>query len=87
MPINQQELADAIDRLREGDDSGLLVKYRDVIADMATDKKQIEMILDSVMDGSTEIAANLIGELFEDTAAMLLTEALRAKQEVENGLL
>lgn len=84
--INEQELAEAVERLREGDDSGLLVKYRDVIADMATDNKQVEIILDSVMDGSTEIAVNLIGELFEDTAAMLLREAYRTKLEHEAGL-
>lgn len=84
--INEQELAQAVERLREGDDNGLLVKYRDVIADMATDNKQVEIILDSVMDGSTEIAVNLIGELFEDTAAMLLREAYRTKLEHEAGL-
>lgn len=84
--INEQELSEAVERLREGDDSGLLVKYRDVIADMATDNKQVEIILDSVMDGSTEIAVNLIGELFEDTAAMLLREAYRTKLEHEAGL-
>jgi|GEM_PF-3205175 hypothetical protein len=84
--INEQELADAVERLREGDDNGLLVKYRDVIADMATDNKQVEIILDSVMDGSTEIAVNFIGELFEDTADMLLREAYRTKLEHEAGL-
>lgn len=84
--INEQELAEAVEQLREGDDNGLLAKYRDVIVDMATDEKQIEIILDSVMDGSTEIAANLIGELFEDTAAMLLREAYRTKPEHKAGL-
>ncbi len=73
--INEQELAEAVERLREGDDSGLLVKYRDVIADMATDKKQMEIIVEMMLDDSITIADELTNELFDNTARALLIEA------------
>ena len=77
--INEQELAEAVERLREGDDNGLLVKYHDVIEAMATDKKQMELIVEMMLDESITIADELTNELFDNTARALLIEASDAQ--------
>lgn len=86
MQINEQELAEAVDRLREGDDNGLLVKYCDVIDAMATDKKQMEIIVEMLLDDSITIANDVNNDLFTGTARALLREAYRTKLEQEAGL-
>ena len=75
MQINEQELAEAVERLREGDDNGLLVKYYDVIEAMATDKKQVEIIIEMLLDDSMTIANDVNDELFSETARALLIQA------------
>lgn len=75
MNINEQELSEAVDRLREGDDNGLLVKYHQVIEAMVTDKKQMEIIVEMLLDDSTTIANDVNNDLFTGTARALLIEA------------
>ncbi len=84
--INEQELAEAVDRLREGDDNGLLVKYYDVIEAMATDKKQMKIIVEMLLDDSITIANDVNNDLFTGTARALLHEAYRTKLEHGAGL-
>lgn len=81
--INEQELAEAVERLREGDDNGLLVKYYDVIEAMATDKKQMEIIVEMLLDDLITIANDVNNDLFTGTARALLHEAYRTKLEHE----
>lgn len=78
MQINEQELAQAVDKLREGDDNGLLVKYHEVISAMTVDKKQMEPIVEMMLDESITIADELTNELFDNTARALLIEAKEA---------
>lgn len=75
MQINEKELQAAVDRLREGDDNGLLVKHHEVISAMATDKEQMELIVEMMLDESITIADELVNELFDNTARTLLIEA------------
>lgn len=84
--INEQELAEAVDRLREGDDYGLLVKQHEVIESMARNEKEIKTIINSIIDGFLDLPIELTNELFDDTAKSLLKEALRSKQEMGAGL-
>ena len=84
--INQQELADAVERLREGDDNGLLVKYHDVVVAMASDREQMEIIVDMMLDDSPSIANDINNDLFEHKARKLLREAYRTKLEHGAGL-
>jgi len=86
MQINEQELAESVERLREGDDNGLLVKYYDVIEAMATDKKQMEIIVEMLLDDSITIANDVNNDLFTCTARSLLHEAYRTKLEHDAGL-
>lgn len=74
-----KNLHDAVNQLREGDDNGLLVKYHQVIEAMVTDKKQMEIILEMMLDESLSIADDMVNELFEDTARALLIEARDAQ--------
>jgi len=80
MQINEQELAEAVERLREGDDNGLLVKYYDVIEAMATDKKQMEIIVEMLLDDSITMANDVNNELFTGTARALLIQAAEDAQ-------
>jgi len=84
--INEQELAQAVERLREGDDNGLLVKYDKVMEVVMHNDVFVYEILDDLLNGNLEMAKSQLDELFEDTAAMLLREAYRTKLEHEAGL-
>lgn len=88
MNINEKELADAVERLREGDDSGLLISRRDVILDMITDAKEMESIIESLIsDCAGDAIKSSVVDLFDDTARQLLTEALRTHKEQKAGLM
>lgn len=80
MQINEQELAAAVERLREGDDNGLLVKYHDVISAIASDKEQMEIIVEMLLDDSVTIAVEINNDLFEHKARMLLIKAAEEKE-------
>jgi len=73
--INEQELAEAVDRLREGDDDGLLVSYYDVIGSMAANREQMEVIVEMLLDDSLTIAVDANNDLFTSTATDLLIQA------------
>ena len=83
MPINQQELAEAIEAIQEGGQA-LGVSCEDVYRYMA----KHDHILFAVFEAAhcEELLAGF-DYMFDRAAEHLLTEALRAKQEVENGLL
>lgn len=84
--INEQELVEAVERLREGDDNGLLVDYYSVIEVMARDKTKMATFVELMLDGSLTIAMDSIDELFDEAATDLLREAYRTKLEHGAGL-
>lgn len=79
--INEQGLADAVDRLREGE-SVLGVTCDDVYRSMAKDESFTLGLFESVHQGDTVFN---FGEFFVKCASDLLREACRAKQEVSNA--
>lgn len=81
--INEQELAEAVERLREGDDSGLLVKYYRVLGRMVDESFGADLIY-SLFEGGD--ASSLFEEKFDEIATDLLREAYRTKLEHEAGL-
>ena len=81
MQINEQELAEAVDRLREGE-RVLGVGCDDVYRNMATDECFTLGLFESVHQGDTVFNFD---EFFVEVASDLLKEALRAKQEVNAG--
>ena len=83
--INEQELSEAVDRLREGDDNGLLVKHDEVLLAMRTNSFLTSTILVKLSEYDNDIQV-YFDEKFNESATDLLREAIRAKQEVDNGL-
>lgn len=81
MQINEQELAEAVDRLREGEQV-LGVTCDDVYRNMASDESFTLGLFESVHQGD---AVFNFDEFFVEVASDLLKEALRAKQEVSAG--
>ena len=85
MQINEQELAEAVDRLREGDDNGLLVKHDQVLLKMHSNPLLIPAILVKLFECDSEIQS-YFNEKFSEIATDLLREAYRTKLEHEAGL-
>lgn len=83
MQIKEQELAQAVDRLREGDDNGLMVKYYKVLGRMVDESFGADLIY-SLLEGGD--ASALFEEKFSEIARYELREAYRAKLEQEAGL-
>ena len=83
--INEQELADAVERLREGDDNGLLVKYDQVLLKMHSTPLLIPAILVKLFECDSGIQ-EYFDEKFSEIAVDLLREAYRTKLEHEAGL-
>lgn len=81
--INQQELAEAIETISEGGQA-LGVSSEHVYLCMLQDKEFSIMMMADMHSLGCCVKFN---KKFNDTAKLLLLEALRAKQEVENGLL
>lgn len=84
MPINQQELAEAIETISEGGQA-LGVSYEDVIDSLASRPSFVFAVFDNIM--RLDYGRERLAKVFDREAEAMLTEALRAKQEVENGLL
>ena len=80
--INEQELAEAVDRLREGDDNGLLVKHDEVLLAMRTNSFLTSSILVKLSEYDNDIQV-YFDEKFDEVARALLIEA---KQEQKAGL-
>lgn len=85
MQINEQELAEAIETISEGGQA-LGVSCEDVYRRMMCNEK---LMLDTMkaIHGKDGREFDRFFDSFTNYAELLLTEALRAKQEVENGLL
>ncbi len=81
--INEQELAEAVERLREGDDNGLLIKHGEVISTMVDDDFGSDLIK-ALIEGDD--ASALFERQFDSAARDLLREAYRTKLEHEAGL-
>ena len=80
--INEQELAEAVERLREGDDNGLLVKSDEVLLAMRTNSFLTSTLLVKLSEYDNDIQV-YFDEKFDDVARKLLIEA---KLEHEAGL-
>lgn len=86
--INEKELAEAVDRLREGDDNGLLVKQEDAFRAMSKDGDFLVAIFAAVHEGEVGFAIDeSFDDKFNESAAELLREAYRTKLEHEAGLM
>ncbi|APC46554.1 hypothetical protein [Alteromonas phage PB15] len=83
MQINEQELAAAVERLREGDCFGLLVSEDDVMSRMIDKGIGMELV-NALFTGDD--ASALFEREFDSTARDLLREAYRTKLEHEAGL-
>lgn len=81
--INEQELAEAVDRLREGDFCGLMVTEDDVMSRMLDDGIGMDL-LDAFFTG--EDVSAIFETKFDRVARKLLREAYRTKLELEAGL-
>ncbi len=82
--INEQELAEAVERLREGDDNGLLVKQEEVFKALIENKTFLVNLFDSVIDENEP--KEYFDEKFGIAARVKLREAYRTKLEHEAGL-
>lgn len=80
--INEQELAEAVERLREGDDNGLLVKFDEVLLAMRTNSFLTSTLLVKLSEYDNDIQV-YFDEKFDEVARKLLIEA---KLEHEAGL-
>ena len=80
--INEQELAEAVERLREGDDNGLLVESDEVLLAMRTNSFLTSTLLVKLSEYDNDIQV-YFDEKFDDVARKLLIEA---KLEHEAGL-
>ena len=76
--INQQDLAEAIERLREGDDNGLLVKHDEVLLAMRNNSFLTSNILVKLSEYDNDIQA-YFDEKFDEVARMLLIQAEELK--------
>ena len=85
MTINQQELDEAIETISEGGQA-LGVSCEDVYRRMMRSEGLIMRIMSDI-HGKNELVFDGFFGVFTTCAKDLLTEALRAKQEVDNGLL
>lgn len=81
--INEQELAEAIKTISEGGQA-LEVSCEDVYREMLADGDFTAKLMKDLHWWNSCVDFH---DKFNDTAKLLLLEALRAKQEVENGLL
>lgn len=84
MKINEQELAEAVDRLREGE-KVLDVTHEDVLSKLAERKDLIEILLDELFCVSE--AQESFERCFNGVATDLLIEAYRTKLEIDAGLI
>lgn len=83
--INQQELSEAIETISEGGQA-LGVSCEDVYRSMMGNEKLMFAVMQDILS-EEELVFHDFFSAFENYAESMLTEALRAKQEVENGLL
>lgn len=83
--INEQELAAAVERLREGDDNELLVKHGEVLLAMRTNSFLTSTLLVKLSEYDNDIQV-YFEEKFNEAATDLLREAYRTKLEHGAGL-
>ncbi|QDP61722.1 MAG: hypothetical protein Unbinned4466contig1000_34 [Prokaryotic dsDNA virus sp.] len=83
--INEQELAEAVDRLREGE-SVMGVGYINVLDDICSDVELSLRILHSLGEEDLEGAKGTFEFEFNRIAKGMLREALRTHKEQKAGL-
>lgn len=76
--INEQELAAAVERLREGDDNGLLVKQEEVFKAILRNEGLAIMILESLNEEDV-FAFDAFEDTFKNYARDLLIRAAEEK--------
>lgn len=82
MQINEQELADAVERLRDGEQV-LGVTCDDVYAQMATDRELLQAAFEHYHNTAKDVSFEGV---FSQDAESILHEAYRTKLEHEAGL-
>ena len=85
MQINEQELAEAVDRLREGE-TVMGVSYEEVLNSIYLDVKFSMKILRLLGDDYPDGAKSFFELYFNKKAKSKLTEALRTHKEQQAGL-
>ena len=83
MQINQQELAEAIEAIQEGGQA-MGVHCDDVYESLRRNKDLMWWVMSSCHCGDDMSAE--FAKVFDKECERMLTEALRAKKEVDNGL-
>lgn len=78
MQINEQELAEAVERLREGDDNGLLVKQEEVLLAMYNDPYLFSMLIIKLSEYDNNIQV-YFDEKFDKISRDLLIKAAEEK--------
>ena len=76
--INQQDLTEAIERLREGDDNGLLVKHDEVLLAMRNNSFLTSTLLVKLSEYDNDIQV-YFDEEFDEVARAMLIEAAEEK--------
>ena len=84
MQINEQELAQSVDAVREGE-SVLGVTHESIMIRMTSDNRFMESLIDTLFEMSD--AQPLFEGKFDRIARALLTEALRTHKETQAGLM
>lgn len=83
--INEQELAEAVERLREGE-TVMGITQESVFKKMIGNQELIIAVLEWFHEDNS-MSFDALNERFDNYAADLLLEELRANQEVNSGLL
>lgn len=83
--INEQELAEAVERLRDGDDNGLLVKYGEVMERMRSNPRFVPTLMVKLFVCDNDIQEYFEGK-FNEAATDILREAYITKLEHGAGL-
>ena len=80
MQINEQELAQAVDRLREGE-TVMGLSYDKVMESAMHNDSFVYEILDDLLNGNLQMAKDEIDSLFDRNAESMLRELYRTKLE------
>lgn len=82
--INEQELAETVDRLREGEQV-MGLSYDKVMESAMHNDSFVYEILDDLLNGNLKMAKDEIESLFNRNADSMLRELYRTKLEHEAG--
>nr|WP_283647424.1 hypothetical protein [Alteromonas macleodii] len=83
--INEKELAEAVERLREGE-AVMGLSYDKVMESVMHNDSFVYEILDDLLNGNLQMGKDEIESLFDRNAESMLRELYRTKLENEAGL-